>query len=232
VDAISRRTAFGVITGAAAASLPSHAKDNPDSPVAHGVLANNAIAKAFEPTWPKLPDISYWGLEGEFTNKDLRGRTILMPVWAEWCAPCLSELPDFARLQAKYGNAKFEIIPVLSAAGRKLAPPKIAEIFGLLHASALKPVVEKNFGFTLARTMGRTPRGYALPCNVLIAPDGSVIGREMGQVPTDDAKQGDAPPANGDAESVRRAMAGQTQSLWGKKEGEEFAKAMADGFLG
>lgn len=232
MNKINRRAFLGAVAGSVVAGPMALAKEFADSPVAHGTLANNPLAKAFEKTWPRLPDVTLWGPDGDFKPKDLIGRTILMPIWAEWCAPCLSELPDFGKLQAKYGNAKFEIIPVLSATGRQMTPKHIAQIFTMLHAAALKPVVEKGFGDALARTMGRTSRGYSLPCNILIGPDGTVIGREMGQVQADDAKTGDAPPKNGDAESVRRAVAGQTQSLWGKQDGEEFAKAMAEGFLG
>lgn len=231
---VSRRSALGLIAGGVAAAVggASAAKEFADSPIAHGVLANNPLAKAFEKMPGRFPRVTMWGLDGFFEDDYFRGRTILMPIWAEWCAPCLSELPDFAKLQAKFGSETFEILPVLSAAGRQLNPKKVAEVFGLLHASSLKPVVEKNFGNELARTMGRTNRGFSLPCNVLIGPDGLVVGREMGQVQADDAKQGEAPAADGDPESVRRARAGQTQSLWGKAEGEEFAQAMANGFLG
>ena len=225
------RRAMMLGLGAGLFTPPALAADEA-SPVAHGVLANNALAKAFEKARRDLPDVTLIGPDGEFDTGTLKGRTILMPLWAEWCAPCLSEIPDFARLQAKYGTRHFTIMPVLTATQRKLTPDLINNLFDILHARALRPVAEKNFGSKLAIAMGRDGNGWALPCNLLIAPDGTVVGREMGKIAAPDAATGAPPPKTGDAETVTRAIKGQAQSLWGKQEGEDFAAAMAAGFLG
>jgi thiol-disulfide isomerase/thioredoxin len=108
---ISRRAA---ISGAVAvtASLATPAAGADDSPVAHGLLLNNKVAKAFHAA-PRdtLPDVEVVGPDGVHKLADLiKGRTVVMPLWAEWCAPCLSELPDFAKLQRKYGSATFAVI--------------------------------------------------------------------------------------------------------------------------
>jgi thiol-disulfide isomerase/thioredoxin len=228
---LDRRSVF---CGLAAGLATPQAFAEEASPIAHGALANNVIAKAFKaPPRDRLPNVTLVGQKGEIEIGALTGKTILMPLWAEWCAPCLSEIPDFSRLQAKYGNAKFEIIPILTGTRRKLAPEKIGEIFNLLHANALAALVEKNYGDNLFRAMCREGRGGVMPCNLLIAPDGTVVGREIGRVTPDDASAGSAPPSNGgDPETIRRAMAGQAQSEWGKSAGEEFARAMANGFMG
>ena len=39
------------------------------------------------------------------STHDLRGRVVLVDVWATWCAPCLAEMPTLKRLQAEYGDA-------------------------------------------------------------------------------------------------------------------------------
>lgn len=36
---------------------------------------------------------------------DLRGRVVLIDVWATWCAPCLAEMPTLKRLHASHGDA-------------------------------------------------------------------------------------------------------------------------------
>jgi thiol-disulfide isomerase/thioredoxin len=227
ITTIDRRT---VLAGLAASATPAFANT---SPIAHGVLADNPIAKEFESApQSELPEATLVGLHGEFTISALKGRTILMPLWAEWCAPCLSELPDFARLHKKYGNAKFSVVPVLSGTMKKFTPLDIGRVLAVLHAEALPPVMEKDFGAKLIRTMGRSGRSYSLPCNLIIAPDGTVVAREMGRITASDASEGAAPKKTKDAETVTRAINGQAQSVWGKPEGEEFARAMAEGFLG
>jgi thiol-disulfide isomerase/thioredoxin len=227
--AINRRTVLAGLAATAAPLLAGAA----DSPLAHGVLANNRLAQAFKPApQSRLPDVPLVGLHGEFSIDTLKGRTILMPLWAEWCAPCLSEIPDFARLHKKFSNAKFIIVPVLTSTMKQFTPSDIGRVFTVLHAEALPPVMEKNLGSRLARTMGRQGDSYALPCNLLIGPDGTVIGREIGRISAADASDGPVPQKSPDPETVTRAINGQAQSEWGKADGEEFARAMADGFLG
>lgn len=224
------RTRRAVLTGLAAAALvPAHADD---SPVAHGILADNSLARAFEkPPTSTLPDVPLIGMDGTFSIDRWKGRTVLMPLWAEWCAPCMSELPDFGRLQSKYANSRFTILPVLNATNKQLTPHDILQLFAVLHCEALPAVAESRLGSRLLRTMGRQGDSYALPCNLLIAPDGRVVGREMGRITADDASDGTAPAKTGDPETVTRAIKGQAQSVWGKPEGEAFAAAMANGFL-
>jgi thiol-disulfide isomerase/thioredoxin len=49
------------------------------------------------------PDFQYRPLGGGTERlSDLRGRVVLVNLWATWCAPCLRELPDLSRLQQRY----------------------------------------------------------------------------------------------------------------------------------
>lgn len=222
-----------VLTGMAAMATPAFGPAfAEDSPIAHGALAGNSLACAFEkPPTSTLPDVTLVGLDGELSIDHWKGRTILMPLWAEWCAPCMSELPDFGMLYRKYANTRFTILPVLSGTARQITPLDVVHLFSVLHCEALPALVEARNGNRLIRTMGRKGSSYALPCNLLIAPDGTVIGREMGRITADDAAAGPAPAKTGDPETVTRAIHGQAQSVWGKPDGEAFAAAMANGFL-
>lgn len=225
MGAWNRRDAVAGL-GALAAS-PSLAEDSKPSPIAHDALADNSLAKAFQPLDTELPSVNIWGPDGTRGIDTLKGRTVLMPLWAEWCAPCMSELPDFARLQAKYGNYKFAIIPILTATQKKFTPASLGEILRLANCGVFTPWIENNLGNRLARVMGRRGGSYALPCNVLIAPDGHVVAREIGAIGNSD----DDAPAKTYSETLTRVSAGAVQSRWGQPDGEEFAKVMASGFL-
>ena len=214
-----------------AGSSNAMADDAPTSPVAHGILANNALALAFEPpTRTALPDVTLiGGKDRELEIADLKGRTLLMPLWAEWCAPCLSELPDFARLQQKYANDKFAIVPILTGTQKRLTSTNLADVLVFLHAGIFEPLMEKNYRDTLMKAMARKGGGVEIPCNLLVAPVGTVIGREIGAKRSDDQQAMVA--SDNKSQLIKRAEAGETLSLWGKEEGEQFAAAMANGFL-
>ena len=49
------------------------------------------------------PEIAYLKLDGTAARlSDLRGRVVLVNLWATWCGPCVREMPDLARLAATY----------------------------------------------------------------------------------------------------------------------------------
>ena len=214
-----------VASAASLAVAPARADDNP-SPVAHGILANNPLALAFETAPTALPDIEVAGPSGTRDLKDLLGRTILMPIWAEWCGPCLSELQDFATLQRKHGNDKFAIVPVLSGTKKQITPTILTTLFTELHADGLEPLIEYKLGSTLMQRMAKQGMHVTLPCNLLIAPDGHVVGREFG------LKEAAGFDAKSKHEMLVQVEAGKVLSEWGEQAGDEFAAAMANGFLG
>ncbi|WP_188150649.1 TlpA disulfide reductase family protein [Teredinibacter waterburyi] len=44
---------------------------------------------------------------------DFSGKTIVVNVWATWCAPCIEEFPHFERIQEEHGDAdKIEVVIV------------------------------------------------------------------------------------------------------------------------
>ncbi|HET8726563.1 MAG TPA: TlpA disulfide reductase family protein, partial [Alphaproteobacteria bacterium] len=59
------------------------------------------------------PDISFSDAAGNsLTFDDLRGRVVLVNLWATWCAPCVEEMPSLDRLQARLGGDDFLVLPL------------------------------------------------------------------------------------------------------------------------
>jgi thiol-disulfide isomerase/thioredoxin len=231
--AIGSATRRSVLAGIAAlAARPSFADSSPPaSPVAHGVLAKNPIALRFEAAPIDLPNVWITGPEGDRALADIiKGRTVLMPLWAEWCAACLTELSDFARLQEVYGNDKFAIIPIMTGPRKALKPAQVKDILSVVKAGIFEPLIEVKYGSELLATMATKGNIVDLPCNILIAPDGHVVGREFGMAHGTSKVASPNAPKNDD-DMLNRAVAGQTQSYWGMPPGDEFAVCMAHGFI-
>jgi len=57
---------------------------------------------------PELPFVDETG--AEISLADFKGRTVLLNLWATWCAPCRKEIPDLAKLQKEMGGPAFEVV--------------------------------------------------------------------------------------------------------------------------
>lgn len=59
------------------------------------------------------PDFTLQTLDGQtVTLSDLRGKTVLVNLWASWCPPCKSEMPTFEKVYNDYKSQGFVILAV------------------------------------------------------------------------------------------------------------------------
>jgi peroxiredoxin len=49
---------------------------------------------------------------GEISLRDLRGKVVLVNLWATWCAPCEQEMPAMQRLYAQLAPRGFELVAI------------------------------------------------------------------------------------------------------------------------
>ena len=96
----------GGANAACAAARPVSARLKP---LATGEIAALQVRDAPE----ILRDLSFSAPDGKpLTLADFRGRTILLNLWATWCAPCRHEMPALDRLQGALGGPDFEVVAV------------------------------------------------------------------------------------------------------------------------
>jgi thiol-disulfide isomerase/thioredoxin len=60
-----------------------------------------------------LRDAPLYGFAGDFRKlSELRGKPLIINVWASWCAPCRAEMGSLERLARRYGGKQFNIIGI------------------------------------------------------------------------------------------------------------------------
>ncbi|MGL5448461.1 MAG: thiol:disulfide interchange protein TlpA [Rhabdaerophilum sp.] len=77
-------------------------------------LVKGEVAALQIPTEPaRLRDLSFKLPDGRDTTLSaMRGKTVLVNLWATWCAPCRHEMPALDRLQQKFGGPDFEVVAI------------------------------------------------------------------------------------------------------------------------
>lgn len=70
------------------------------------------------------PALAFTGPDGQpMTLAALKGKTLLVNLWATWCAPCLKEMPALDALQKEMGGPHFAVVAI-NIDTRNLDKPK------------------------------------------------------------------------------------------------------------
>lgn len=131
-------------------------------------------------TPPDLP----WKLAGT----DLEGRPldlaellghgpVLVDFWALWCKPCLKELPELDRIQARWAERGLAVVAVNTD-----APVELARVRPFVRSARYRFRVMTDAAGELKRRF----EVNTLPTALLLAPDGRVLWTNQGYRPGDE----------------------------------------------
>ena len=82
-----------------------------------------------------LPDI-----QGQLVHlTDLRGRPVLINIWATWCYPCRKEMPSMNALYKDYGVKGLAMVAIAMDAGGKPVVAPFLQAYGLTFPVLLDP---------------------------------------------------------------------------------------------
>jgi peroxiredoxin len=123
------------------------------------------------------PEFTLTTLEGETISlAELRGKAVLVNIWASWCIPCRSEMPTMQAVYEDYASRGFTILAVnaTNQDSRREAADFVREY------ELTFPIL-----LDLDGTVGQLYQVSALPSSFFIRPDGTiqevVIGGPMAE---------------------------------------------------
>ena len=122
---------------------------------------------------PPQPSRAFTGPDGsEIRLSDFKGQSILVNLWAIWCAPCVAEIPSLDALQSEKGGADFMVVPISIDRARidaeQFLADKNVENLSLFHDKTLS--LPSDFD------------APGLPITVFYGPDGIERFRISGEV--------------------------------------------------
>jgi len=119
-----------------------------------------------------VPAFAYVDEKGrKHSLKELRGKVVLLNLWATWCGPCRHEMPGLDELQKKKGGADFEMLAISIDRGGLKKPRRF---FNKINIKNLK-----LYGDPTGR-LAPTLRAFGMPTTLLIDRSGREVGRIAG----------------------------------------------------
>jgi thiol-disulfide isomerase/thioredoxin len=100
------------------------------------------------------------------------GKVLLINFWATWCAPCLEEMPAFARLQDRWRDRGVQFL------GLSSEDPALAARFGAKLGVNYPLWTGGEEVAELSRRLGNA--AGVLPHSALVGPDGRVVASKVG----------------------------------------------------
>ncbi len=109
-------------------------------------------------------------------SSSLRGRVVVLDVWATWCGPCLTEIPRYNKLYDEYRDRAVEVIGVAVQSG---SAPTVDQF-----VSSDRFRVDYTVVMGTAEFEERFGPLWGLPTTLLIDSEWQVRRRWIGAVPT------------------------------------------------
>lgn len=141
-------------------------------PLATGDVAAMASVSEVKP----LQTLAFNGPDGKaMTIGDLSGKTLLVNLWATWCAPCREEMPALNRLQAELGSDNFEVVAVNIDTGDDTKPKKFLNEIGVSDLGFYR---DSSMG--IFNTLKKDGLAFGLPVTLLVDDTGCLLANMNG----------------------------------------------------
>jgi len=109
------------------------------------------------------------------TLADRSGKTVLLNLWATWCAPCRAEMPALDALQRDKGSDAFEVMAVNVDTGDDTKPRKFLE-----ETNVKSLAYYRENTLSLFENLKKQGLALGLPVTLLIDKDGCLVASMNG----------------------------------------------------
>lgn len=141
-----------------------------------GEAARGEVAAMMAAEPVSLASLAFRGADGApLTLADFGGKTVLLNLWATWCAPCRAEMPALDRLQQARGGDDFEVVAVNVEKGGDEKPRGFLAEIGVEALAFYRDESLALFNDLRARSLA-----LGLPVTLLIDGEGCLIAAMNG----------------------------------------------------
>ncbi|PWK64569.1 thiol-disulfide isomerase/thioredoxin [Aminobacter sp. AP02] len=148
-----------------------------DAAKAIGAAATGHVAAMLPADPPQsLKTLAFNDPQGKpMTVADHGGRTLLVNLWATWCAPCRAEMPALDALEREMGGENFEVVAINVDTGDDTKPKKFLEE---INVSSLGYYRDNTLG--VFNDLKKRGLALGLPVTLLIDGEGCLLANMNG----------------------------------------------------
>lgn len=141
-------------------------------PFAKGEVAAVQVPKVSQ----MIPDLAFTGPDGQATSiAALRGKTLLVNLWATWCVPCRKEMPALDRLQQQMGGADFAVVAINIDQRNLDRPKRFLDEIGVKALAYYADPAAKSF-----QDLQKIGRALGMPTTLIVDTKGCELAHLAG----------------------------------------------------
>jgi thiol-disulfide isomerase/thioredoxin len=153
---------------AAAPGAPAHQEQAGHNPLLTGAMTTFVV----KPSPQALPEVAFLdGAGKDVSLESFRGKTVLLNLWATWCAPCREEMPSLQRLQKALGSDRFQVVALAVDKSGIEGARKFFADNGITDLALFADPTARD---------GTKLKVVGMPTSILIDAEGREIGRLVG----------------------------------------------------
>lgn len=149
----------------------------------NGANAPSQPANSAPPNPATLPTLPASALDGalktvdgqEFKLSDLKGKVLVIDLWATWCGPCRYEIPELVKFQDAYRSSGFEVVGLDIDPGSD-TPAGVKSFMKEFNINYKVAFVDKDFALSLMQ-------GGNIPQSLVVSRDGKIVKHFIGFSP-------------------------------------------------
>lgn len=158
--------------GSSTGSDPAPASGDQNAGPLQGLNKGAMAAFVIRPEPDDLPVFPFQGPDGNpLSSADLKGKVVLLNIWATWCVPCREEMPQLNDLQAELGGDTFEVVALNIEKGGEEKARAFLEETGAKDLALYTDPTGKAFA---------TLKVVGMPTTLLVDRHGKEMGRLVG----------------------------------------------------
>jgi thiol-disulfide isomerase/thioredoxin len=148
--------------------------NNHNSALAFGTFGK---LNSSQPQIVSIDSIGVFGIRNLIKNTSAKLRVI--NIWATWCGPCVSEFPDFVKINKKFRDRNFEWVTLSADPPNKQS--KVLKFLQKKQGIGTNYIFNSEDLYQLIETVDPRWRG-AIPYTLIVAPGGKILYAQPGVI--------------------------------------------------